>query len=231
VIICEGVVTMLVHNNPEQVAAGLPKQEEVSLKFGDYIDEHIMLLPAAGYLRRNTLYAQTDCVVALLTSSDLSQLQKDRPQIYTHVRPFITQAKRSRFMNKIDIVFMEIDKDGDGWITRDEFANKLMARRRRENGGTDAEVFFHTILASQPVTDELINEIFRDIVLTSPPGGNTSPTKPVPLHLLEQPAPADTNSFDSQIGALDQVVDRDRFSCWWLSDDTHEQDENAERRK
>ena len=238
-IIADGTASMVVHHDAAAVAAGLPREEEVTLKFGDYVDEHIMLLPTAGYLRRNTLYPATECTVALLTSTDLIQLRKERRQIDDFVRPYVTQAKRSRFLNKVDGVFMEIDTDQDGWITRQEFADKVKARRKRGDGGSDAEAFFHTILAGQPVNNAIIDNMFRDITLSTPEGmaqtNSVAAKKPVPLALLQKAkqgglveekwAEGDTSVF------LREVVDRDRFYTWWLADETHEADERADRRK
>jgi hypothetical protein len=54
------------------------------------VDEHMMLLPPAGYLRRYSAYAATDCVVAMLSATDMKELREDHPRLNEHMRPFIT---------------------------------------------------------------------------------------------------------------------------------------------
>ena len=45
------------------------------LKFGDYMDEHMMLLPEAAYPRRKGAFAKTDCLIGLIGSEDLQALR------------------------------------------------------------------------------------------------------------------------------------------------------------
>jgi len=187
----------------------------IVLKFGDYIDEHMALLPAAGYLRRQSAYAVTEVTVALLSSDDLTNLRKERANIDKHVRPFVTYAKRVRYINNIDTVFAAMDTDGDGWITLDEFRTCVNNRKRREEGGNEAEAFFHTVMIGQPVTDELIEETYRDIF----------------LHDVSQRQEDEAYQTLAQQGHTNVSVDKQQFLLWWISDQTHDMDEDLEKKR
>jgi hypothetical protein len=93
-------------------------------------------------------------------------------------------AKRQRFINSIDSIFAAMDSNDDGWVTKEDFAEvvrtpcayrvicsisvavdamQVDSRKRRAEGGNDAQVFFHTILAQYPVTPSLVDEMYRAI--------------------------------------------------------------------
>ena len=55
--------------------------QQQALKFADYMDEHMMLLPEAAYPRRKGAFAKTDCVIGLLGSEDLQALRVARPDV------------------------------------------------------------------------------------------------------------------------------------------------------
>jgi hypothetical protein len=118
-------------------------QREDVLKFADYMDEHMMLLPEAAYARRRGAFARTDCSIGLLGSEDLQALRFARPEIDKVVRPYVERARRRRYESKINDVFDALDAEGNGWITFEAFADTVHKRRSYEAGGNAAEVFFH----------------------------------------------------------------------------------------
>ncbi len=113
------------------------------LKFADYMDEHVMLLPEGAYPRRRGAYARTDCTIGLLSSEDLQALRFARPEIDKFTRPHVERARRRRYEKKIDKVFGVLDADNSGWISFENFAATIRSRRSYEAGGNVAEVFFH----------------------------------------------------------------------------------------
>ena len=113
------------------------------LKFADYMDEHMMLLPEGAYPRRRGAYARTDCTIGLLSSEDLQALRFTRPEIDLYVRPYVERARRRRYEKQINDVFDVLDADKSGWISFENFRDTVKKRRSYEAGGNVAEVFFH----------------------------------------------------------------------------------------
>ena len=118
-------------------------EREDVLRFADYMDEHMILLPEGAYPRRRGAYARTDCTIGLLSSEDLQALRAARPEIDMHVRPHVERARRRRYEQKINEVFDVLDADKSGWISFDNFKDTVNKRRSYEAGGNAAEVFFH----------------------------------------------------------------------------------------
>jgi hypothetical protein len=70
-------------------------QHETQLKAGGYIDEQVALLPPHEmHHRTHTLYAQSDCSVALLSAEDVYMLRAERAEIDRHLRPYAAAVRR-----------------------------------------------------------------------------------------------------------------------------------------
>lgn len=108
-VVIDGVVHLV-----ERDDANSGPQQLTVLRFGDYVDEYMALLPPVGYRRRQSCFAATAATVGLLSSEDIAQLRDERAEIDRHIRPFVQTAKRTRYQQKIDAVFATLDGDGDG---------------------------------------------------------------------------------------------------------------------
>lgn len=64
------------------------REHDKQLKSGNFVDEHIALLPPhQTHHRSHTLFAQSDCSIALLSAEDVFMLRSERSEIDRHLRP------------------------------------------------------------------------------------------------------------------------------------------------
>ena len=93
------------------------------LKSGGFVDEHVALLPPhSSHTRTQTLFAQSDCSIALLSAEDVYMLRSERAEIDRHLRSFAAAAKRAETVKTIKRIFLTIDQDGSGDVDLEEFS-------------------------------------------------------------------------------------------------------------
>jgi hypothetical protein len=191
-------------------------QPVITLKKGEYCDEHIALLPPVGYRREYSATVNMKCTVGFLSSEDVATLCKERGHIQQHLRPHMESARRARYVDKINAIFMEMDRDGDGWIQYPAFKATVERRRPKSKGGSAAEVFFDAVLNTANVSDSLIHDLYDEIFI-----------RPIEDRQTQQVY----NSIFSESGFRRQM-DKESFASWWLAIDTRDDsDQNAEKRR
>jgi hypothetical protein len=114
------------------------------VKMNDFIDEHVALLPPHSTSQRTqTLYAQTDLQIALLSAEDVYMLRSERPAIDRHLRPYAAAAQRDETIRQVNKIFESIDKDGSGEIDQQEFVGVM-----RSLGSDLPEAKIHEVFAT-----------------------------------------------------------------------------------
>eukprot|EP01043_Picozoa_sp_COSAG02_P017537 COSAG02_NODE_796_length_17128_cov_176.587586_8_plen_645_part_00 len=76
------------------------REHEQQLKSGGFIDEHVALLPPhTHHQRSHTLYAQSDCSIALLSAEDVAMLRSERSEIDRHLRPYAAAVRSVKYLS------------------------------------------------------------------------------------------------------------------------------------
>ena len=89
---------------------------EKQLEVGKTLDEHLSVLPPDQVHHRTvTGYAQSECVIALLSAEDIATVASRRPQVRRHVNmqrrqaeKFLTRRKCKTLFGKIDSAFVAV---------------------------------------------------------------------------------------------------------------------------
>lgn len=236
-IVMDGMIHLIDGDVDDRYGEG---QTIRALRFGDFIDEHMALLPPGGYRRRKSCYASTISVVGLLSAEDIQALREESGEIDSHMRPFVQHAKRARYQKKIDAVFSAMDVKGNGWIDLADFGEVVKRRKSKGQGGTEAEAFFHQILAGAPATDQLIEDTYSEIFLQAL---DLRQSKAV-YQKFQEKSKFNKGYYTGGVlqdleegGAEDaaqntsSAIDKASFEAWWLADQEDDYDKVLEKKR
>ena len=88
IVILDGIVNVSAAESDAQVREFLKQDDDQAreygeqLKSGGFIDEQIALLPPhSSHTRSQTLFAQSECSIALLSAEDVYMLRSERVEI------------------------------------------------------------------------------------------------------------------------------------------------------